>query len=107
MNVKIEFFWYEHCPSHTKARSLLNQVIDETGVHAEITETQVKTQEYAEALAFPGSPTIRINGADIDPTGATARPALTCRTYVWDDGRYQPLPEKSKLVSAILNAADQ
>ena len=36
----------------------------------------MRTHEEAETLAFPGSPTIRIGGRDVDPDGAKAQPAL-------------------------------
>ena len=42
---------------------------------------EVLTDEEAETLRFPGSPTIRVDGRDVDPAGAEARPALACRIY--------------------------
>ena len=104
--LKIDFLWYPECPSHPQALEMLNDVLRELDVEAEINEQIVETQAEAEALAFPGSPTIRIEGADIDAEGAGSRPALTCRTYRWKDGRFQPLPERSLLVSAFQRATE-
>ena len=104
--LKIDFLWYPECPSHPQAREMLKDVLRELDVEAEITEHVVETQAEADALAFPGSPTIRIEGADIDSDGAGSRPALTCRTYRWKDGRFQPLPERSLLVSAFHKATE-
>ena len=51
------------------------------GRRAEIELREVTTDEQAAELAFPGSPTIRVDGRDVDPMGAGAPPALTCRIY--------------------------
>ncbi len=105
--MRIDFLWYEDCPSHPQARVLLRQAMETVGVQAQIVEQKVETQAQAEALKFPGSPTIRINGEDIDAAGAAAsRPALTCRTYDWADGRLQPLPEQRLIVAALRRASE-
>ncbi len=103
--VRIDFLWFEDCPSHTAARAMLSDVLAQQEVEAEIVETRVQTQARAEALAFPGSPTIRVNGLDIDEDGAGSRPALTCRAYQWSDGRIQPLPERARLAAAVREAS--
>ena len=62
---------------------------------------EVRTQEEAEALRFPGSPTIRIDGRDVDPVGATARPALNCRIYRPREGGISPIPSREQLEEAL------
>jgi len=61
----------------------------------------VLTQDEAEELAFPGSPTIRVDGRDVDPAGAASRPALTCRIYHLPDGRVSPVPSREQLEEAL------
>jgi hypothetical protein len=99
--VKIDFLWYPDCPSHPQARDMLASVLRELDMKAQIVERKVETKIEAEELSFPGSPTIRIDGRDIDPDGARTTPALTCRTYQWADGRFQPLPERSRLIEVL------
>jgi hypothetical protein len=75
-------------------------------VESEITLHNVQTEEDAERLHFPGSPTIRVDGADIDenpnlPIG------LACRAYRREDGRITPLPPKSLMLRAIRTAMQQ
>ena len=53
------------------------------------------------SLRFPGSPTIRVDGRDVDPAGAGARPALTCRIYHLPDGRVSPVPSREQLEAAL------
>jgi hypothetical protein len=99
--MKIEFLFWEGCPSHPEARALLAEVLAERGLDAEVEEHEVTTTEEAEQLAFPGSPTIRVDGRDVDPAGAGARPALTCRIYHRPDGRVSPVPTREQLEEAL------
>jgi hypothetical protein len=61
----------------------------------------VRTDDEAEALSFPGSPTIRVDGRDVDPAGAAARPALNCRIYYLPDGNVSPVPTREQLEAAL------
>ena len=99
--MKIEFLFWEGCPSHPEARALLAEILAEHGLAAEVEEHEVTTTEEAERLAFPGSPTIRVDGRDVDPEGAGARPALTCRIYYRTDGRVSPVPTREQLEEAL------
>jgi hypothetical protein len=96
--VKVELFWWDGCPSYPEARKLLEAVL---AGRAEIELREVRTDEEAEALGFPGSPTIRIDGRDVDPAGASAPPALTCRIYYLPDGRISPVPSREQLEEAL------
>ena len=97
----IELLYWEECPSYPEARQLLAEVLAERGLDADVRLREVTTQEEAEALRFPGSPTIRIDGRDVDPKGAAARPALTCRIYHLPDGRVSPVPSREQLEEAF------
>jgi predicted nucleic acid-binding protein len=99
--VRIDFLFWRDCPSHPEARELLREVLAQRGVEAEVVEHEVLTVEEAQELAFPGSPTIRVDGRDVDPRGASARPALTCRIYHLPDGRVSPVPSREQLEEAI------
>ena len=99
---KIEFLYWEDCPSHPQAWSLLQEAMAELGVEIPVEQIEVVTDEDAERLAFPGSPTIRVNGVDIDPDGAAQMgTALTCRLYRLQDGRFSPVPSKEMIRQAL------
>jgi len=99
---KIEFLYWEDCPSHPQAWSLLQEAMAELGVEIPVEQIEVVTDEDAERLAFPGSPTIRVNGVDIDPDGAAQMgTALTCRIYRLQDGRFSPVPSKKMIRQAL------
>jgi len=100
--LKIEFLYWEDCPSHPQAWKLLQEVMDELGMKAPVEQIEVVTDDDAERLAFPGSPTIRVNGADIDPAGASQMgTGLTCRIYRLQDGRFSPVPSKEMIRQAL------
>jgi hypothetical protein len=98
---RIELLYWEGCPSYPEAHALLEQVVAEHGLDVEVELREVKTDAEAADLSFPGSPTIRVDGRDVDPAGADERPALTCRIYHLPDGRVSPVPSRRQLEEAI------
>ncbi|HWE83117.1 MAG TPA: hypothetical protein VG265_15815 [Gaiellaceae bacterium] len=98
---RIEVLYWEGCPSHPEALDLLREVLDAEGVDVPVELHEVHTQEEAETLSFPGSPTIRFDGRDVDPDGASQRPALNCRIYRLPDGRISPVPSRVQLEEAL------
>lgn len=80
---------------------LLRSVRDEYGIDADVLVSEVTGAEEARALQFPGSPTIRVNGRDIEAVGAAEQPASTCRIYRLEDGRVSPVPSREQLEDAL------
>jgi hypothetical protein len=99
--VQVELLYWRGCPSYPEAKALLEQVLAERGIEAGVDMREVMSQEDAEALRFPGSPTIRIDGRDIDPRGAASPPALNCRIYLLPDGRVSPVPTRETIEEAL------
>ena len=103
----VVFLYYEDCPSHEQALGRLDLVLGEFDVQTEIKIAKVETEEQARQLEFVGSPTILVNGMDIDPPPADAYYALTCRAYRLEDGRISPLPSTGMIRRAIHAAVSQ
>ena len=100
--VKIEFLFWEECPSHEAAWERLQTVLQEKGLQPEVVRIQIRTEQDAEQWGFYGSPTIRINGQDIDPQETQGqRIGLDCRIYHTPDGRVSPLPSEAMIRQAI------
>jgi hypothetical protein len=99
--VTVELLYWEGCPSYPEARELLEDVLRERGAGAEIRMREVTTREEAVELHFPGSPTIRIDGRDVDPAGADEPPSLSCRVYNLSEGRVSPIPSREQLEEAL------
>ena len=101
---KVELLFWEGCPSHPQALAQLREAMRELGLDAEAIEVRhIDTDERAEAEGFVGSPTIRVDGVDVQEPGEEPT-ALTCRIYHRPDGRISPLPDPAD-VRAALNTA--
>jgi hypothetical protein len=88
----VEVVYFEGCPNHEATRELVRRVMAEEGVETELRLVEVASPEDAERINFLGSPTVRVNGRDIEP-GADARRdyAFSCRVYRTESGlRGQP-----------------
>lgn len=97
----IEFFFWRDCPSHERALAMLREAMSERGVgESELRVAEVLSDDDAERLHFPGSPTIRINDADIQDPGDQPI-GLTCRIYRKRDGRISPLPDERDIQEAL------
>ena len=109
--LKIEYLWWADCPSHEAGYALLTQALLAEGVAPEIVSIEVTSDEEAQRHRFIGSPTIRLDGLDVDPlpesTGASSPYALSCRAYRREDGRIAPLPTLDFLRAAIRRALAQ
>lgn len=103
--MRVDFLYFEDCPSHEQALDRLQKVLKDEGVQSEITVTEVTTEEQALDVEFLGSPTIRIGGRDIDPVLEHPNYALSCRTYHLEDGRISPLPSEAMIRRAVEQAA--
>jgi hypothetical protein len=101
---KVELLYWEGCPSHPQALAQLREAMDELGLDSEAVEVRhVGTDADADAEGFVGSPTIRIDGVDVQDPGEEPT-ALTCRVYHRRDGRISPLPDPADVRSALHNA---
>jgi hypothetical protein len=103
--VRIDFLYWRGCPSHPEARELLGEVLAARGIEAEVVEREVTTDEEAQELAFPGSPTIRVDGRDIAAPGSNPI-GLTCRVYRLRDGRISALPDPADIADALRAATE-
>jgi len=61
---------------------------------------EVQTQAEATLERFVGSPTIRIDGVDVQPPGGQPV-GLTCRIYHRRDGQISPTPDPADVRDAL------
>ena len=100
----VELLFWEGCPSHPEALDDLRAALGELGLDPDgVQVREVRTEAEAAAESFPGSPTIRVDGADIvDPGDEPA--ALTCRVFHRRDGRVSPTPDPDDVRDALRQA---
>ena len=102
----IELLWWAGCPSHPRAKAMVQEAMTAAGLApGDLQTLQMVTQDDAEREHFIGSPTIRIDGADIVPPGPDDPPALTCRLYFTAAGRPAALPDAQLITDAVAAAA--
>ena len=97
---RIEFLYWKECQSHDEALSRLRKVLTEDRIDAEIQIICVQSEEEARRLRFTGSPTILVDGKDIQPP-TTTHYAMACRAYQLEDGRISPLPSEAMIRRAL------
>ncbi|MEN6602515.1 MAG: hypothetical protein ABFD86_08850, partial [Bryobacteraceae bacterium] len=86
--MRIEILYFEGCPNHPTALGQVREAVRQEGAIAEIVEVEVKDAATALALRFLGSPTIRVNGLDVEVSARSVRAyGLTCRTYAVGSSR--------------------
>ncbi len=92
------------CPHRDAAIALARRVCAPLGGRADIQVIQVPDQSAAQRLRFPGSPTIRVDGRDIEPGAEWSVEVVHgCRLY---RGLHslQGLPEEAWLRQALQRA---
>jgi hypothetical protein len=98
---KVEFLWWRECPSWERALAELREEMKRAGLDPDAVELhEVLTQAEAEREAFVGSPTIRIDGRDLQPPEDEPL-GLGCRVYRLRDGRLSPIPDRDDVRAAL------
>lgn len=62
----------EGCPSTPKTVERIRECTTEIGIPTDLREVLVRTQEEADVWRFLGSPTVQVNGLDIDSSARTS-----------------------------------
>jgi hypothetical protein len=83
----VEVLYFDGCPNHDALVPHLRELLADHGVEADIALHRVVTDADAQRVRFLGSPSVRVEGRDIEP-GADARSdfGLKCRLYRTPDG---------------------
>ena len=102
MAAQVELLWWDGCPSSEEAHTLVRSVMADAGLDpATLRSVEVDTDEAAVREGFVGSPTIRVDGRDIQPPPELEPPGLSCRVYHLRDGRVSPLPDPEDIKEAL------
>jgi len=66
-SVRIEILAREDCPNRGMAIVVVERVVDEIGIPVEIEVVEVESDSDAETYRVLGSPTVLVDGRDVDP----------------------------------------
>jgi len=102
--MRIEVLYFDGCPSHEAMLPRLRELLDQAEVEEEIALRRVESTEAAERERFLGSPTLRIDGRDVEP-GAAERDdyGLKCRLYPGEQ-RMSGIPPDDWMLAAVRRA---
>jgi hypothetical protein len=97
----VELLWFSDCANHPAARRMLEEVIAEVAPGTSMHEVDATDPATAVRIRFPGSPTIRVDGRDIDPTFTDPGDYTPrCRLYRTSAG-LRGLPERQWIIDAL------
>lgn len=76
----VELLYFDGCPGIERVLPVVGPLAE--AANARVVQTRVETSQEAEAQRFLGSPTVRVDGVDVEP-GAEERDdfGLKCRLY--------------------------
>ncbi len=97
----VELLFWDGCPSHPRALAELRAAMADLGLDPNaVALREIRTHEQATQERFVGSPTIRIDGVDVQPPGDEPL-GLACRVYHRRDGRVSPTPDPADVRDAL------
>ncbi len=85
--MRIDVLYFDGWPNHERLLDHLPCLLAREGFDAEIALRKVSDPEHAQRERFLGSPTIRVNGGDVDPSAAGRTDyGLKCRLHQTPEG---------------------
>jgi hypothetical protein len=101
----IEVLYVQDCPHYPETLALVERVRAELGIKAQLRTTLIDDQTVADQARFPGSPTVRIDGHDVEPgSEPTTEYTVGCRLYRLEH-RFAGQPEERWIREALLRTA--
>jgi hypothetical protein len=94
----IDLLYFEGCPSYEQTQADLAHVLADAGMDATVRLVEVQTLEEADALHFAGSPTVKVNGVDLE--GYNGPGVMACRVY--QENSSKGWPSRALLRSRLL-----
>ena len=102
--MKVEILYFDGCPNHGPTVERVKEALQQEGLTADIAETNVGDDTTALEVGFLGSPSVRVDGLDVEPEVRSVQEyGMMCRTYLVD-GRREGLPSVKTIRRAILAA---
>lgn len=101
--MQVNVIYFDGCPNHDPVVSLVREVAAELNVHAELGVVKVSSPEDAVRERMLGSPTVLVDGLDIEPAARDRDDyAMSCRIYPGENG----LPPREMIAAALLGHDD-
>ncbi len=101
--MEIRVLTFADCPSCATAYDLVRDTIRHLHIKADLMAISVTNEEQAERYRFLGSPTIQVDGLDIEPARRNDLPSMACRLYRTQRGIAR-IPPQNLLTDALTEA---
>lgn len=102
--MEVEVFYVAGCPNHDALLPHMRELLGSAGVDAEIKLVRVDDTDAAERERFLGSPTVRVDGEDVEPDADRRTDfGLKCRLFATPDG-LSGMPTDEWLLAALERA---
>ena len=102
--MRVQLLTFPGCPNASATRELLQRVIAAANAEVEVQEVNTAAPDTPEKLRGWGSPTILIDGVDIE--GQEAPAGSSCRLYRDPSGYLRGVPAESTLKAAVERSGD-
>ncbi len=100
----VEILYFEGCPNYEETGATVERLADELGIDADVRLVRVPDESAAERLRFLGSPTVRVDGRDVErEADERAEYVLACRVYR-HEGRLAGEPQERWIRNALAQA---
>jgi hypothetical protein len=98
--VTIELLFFDGCPSHERLLPIVRELAASADI--DLVLRRIDTPDEAERERFLGSPTVRVDGSDVDPgAGERTDYGLKCRIYRSEELGQSPLPPAAWIRAAL------
>lgn len=78
----VRVLYFDGCPHHATAARLVRDAARDLGLAVELELVRVRSRDDLEALRFLGSPTVQVDGVDVEPSARSRSDfAFACRVY--------------------------
>jgi hypothetical protein len=97
--MRVEVFYIDGCPNHKPAVERVKKVLRQERISVPLMEIEIHDESEARKVGILGSPTIRVNGLDVDlKSRAGTATGLACRYYTGG------LPSEDMICAALREA---
>jgi hypothetical protein len=97
----VEIVYFAGCPNVELAKARAGEAVRIAGLSARISLLEIKSAEDAIAQRFLGSPSVRVDGVDVEPSAQRRNDfGLQCRVYAVGD-RLEGAPPSTWIAAAL------
>ena len=94
--MRIDILHFAGCPNHPPTAEMVRDVVQSLGLDATIREFEVSGAAAAARMRYFGSPTVQVNGQDVDPAARDRVDfSFGCRLYGRSGSPPRALMEKA------------